>query len=362
MKLSRRVKRTKCTKRTKRFKLKRNTKKQFRQYKRKNTYRKHSHKLRKNKRVMRGGVEKVYPVYSEENVNLKYKTNDSSFMNRARGFMDKFQEGTFRALLSFDGGDEGNKNKFDIDNSVFQKNYAVNGQKVTQHPDMDVFPKNAEYHFTLMMGKEKKTFTVKFTLTVKQYRVSLVTYTKYTAKEADTYNPYTHGIKKKTKFMDIGETENKFTLNEFFFTENKSSIEITYSDGTGEETTILGEGGKKVDSISIKSNNDKTYTFPFPDDKNNDYSKNYSFFWIVLNKCKEKVIQLMKTEISAIEPRHFTVNPNVNEYPSRIIQSPTDTHTPTPAPEGLKPSEPVSVEDDDEQPQPQPQPQLTASG
>ena len=58
MKLTRRGKHTKCTKRakrTKRFKIKRNTKKQFRQYKRKNTHRKHSHKLKKNKRVMRGG-------------------------------------------------------------------------------------------------------------------------------------------------------------------------------------------------------------------------------------------------------------------------------------------------------------------
>jgi hypothetical protein len=355
MKLSRRGKRTKCAKR---FKLKRNTKKQFRQYKRKNTYRKRSHKLRKSKRVMRGGVDLDLFSSPPKTYTLKYKTDDSSFMNRARGFMDKFQEGTFTASLSFDGGDEGNKNKFDIGNSVFQKNYTVNGKKGIQYPDMDVFPKNAQYHFTLMMGKEKKTFTVKFTLTVKQYRVSLVTYTKYTTIPVKEYNPlnnnpFNNNFQKKTKFMDLGEKETKFTLN-------KSSIEITYSDGTGEKTTILGEGGKKVDSISIKSNNesnnesnnDKTYTFPFPHDKNNDYSKNYSFFWKVLDSCKEKVYNLMKTEIGKINPV-YEVNPNVNEYPSRIIQPPTDTPTPTPAPEGLEPSDPVSVEYDDEQPQQQ---------
>jgi hypothetical protein len=353
MKLSRRGKRTKCAKRTKRFKLKRNTKKQFRQYKRKNTHRKHSHKLRKNKRVMRGGVE-VYPVYENRSVNLKYKTYDSSFMNRARGFMDKFQEGTFRALLSFDGGDKGNKNKFDIGNSVFKNNYAVNGQKGTQYDNIVVFPENAEYHFTLMMNKEQKTFTVNFTLTVKEYKVSLGTYIKYTAKEADRYNPFKHSIGKKTTFVDLGETETKFTLSEL------SKYEITYHNATttGDtgKTTILvvqNENGKQVDSISIKSNNDKTYTFPFPNPPNN----NYSFFGGVLNKCKETVIQLMEREISAIEP-NFTVNTSVNEYPSRIIQSPTDTHTPTPATEGSEPSVPVSMDGEAQQQQ---QPQLIAS-
>jgi len=58
MKLTRRgrcIKHTTRSKRTKCIKFRRNTKKQIRQYKRKNTHRKHSHKLRKNKRVMRGG-------------------------------------------------------------------------------------------------------------------------------------------------------------------------------------------------------------------------------------------------------------------------------------------------------------------
>jgi hypothetical protein len=80
MKLSRRGKRTK---RTKRFKLKKNTKKQFRQYKRKNTYRKHSHKLRKNKRVMRGGVP-IFELLDEnknKTVNLRYKKQGELFDN-----------------------------------------------------------------------------------------------------------------------------------------------------------------------------------------------------------------------------------------------------------------------------------------
>ena len=88
MKLSRRgkrtkrTKRTKCTKRTKNIKFRRNTKKQFRQYRCKNTYRKHSHKLRKNKRVMRGGGVPV-PIRdlldTNETVNLRYKKGDSFF-------------------------------------------------------------------------------------------------------------------------------------------------------------------------------------------------------------------------------------------------------------------------------------------
>jgi len=82
MKLSRRGKRTKCAKRTKRFKLKRNTKKQFRQYKRKNTHRKHSHKLRKNKRVMRGGEVSILDLLDKTNnktVNLRYKKQGELF-------------------------------------------------------------------------------------------------------------------------------------------------------------------------------------------------------------------------------------------------------------------------------------------
>jgi len=94
MKLSRRGKRTKCAKR---FKLKKNTKKQFRQYKRKNTYRKHSHKLRKNKRVMRGG-EGEYdfildadsskpgkPVYNSSGL-LTYR-RDKAFTNKTKEFI-----------------------------------------------------------------------------------------------------------------------------------------------------------------------------------------------------------------------------------------------------------------------------------
>jgi hypothetical protein len=352
MKLSRRGKRTKCAKRTKRtkrtknIKCRRNTKRHLNKYKRKNTYRKHSHKLRKNKRVMRGGEENVNAVYSKKSVNLKYKTDDSSFMNRARGFMDKFQEGTFRALLIFDKG------KLDIndENSVFKKEYTITSDREVKTHYSKIFasPNHTKsegiYHFTLMMDKEGKTFKVKFTLTVRRYMVYLDT-----RKVANRINPDgTIGYFDDDDSLRYSRNwETKFNLGELL------QYEITYSDGTDDgnsEKTILGvrtEDGKQVkevDSISIKSEGGKTYTFPFPNPNPPNYDTNYLFFSEVLDSCKEKVLQLMTREIGAIEPK-YTLNPNVNEYPSRIIQPPT-TPTPTPAPEDLEPSVPVSIEEE----------------
>ena len=101
MKLSRRGKRTKCAKRTKRFKLKRNTKKQFRQYKRKNTHRKHSHKIIKNKRVMRGGEEIVVLDLANNEVELEYTTSDR--FSKFKNLFGSLQKGTFTVSLQLDG-------------------------------------------------------------------------------------------------------------------------------------------------------------------------------------------------------------------------------------------------------------------
>jgi hypothetical protein len=98
-KCTKRTKRTKCTKRTKRtknIKCRRNTKRHLNKYKRKNTYRKHSHKLGKNKRVMRGGVGEYdfildserstpgMPVYNSSGL-LTYR-RDKAFTNKTKEF------------------------------------------------------------------------------------------------------------------------------------------------------------------------------------------------------------------------------------------------------------------------------------
>jgi hypothetical protein len=254
---------------------------------------------------MRGGVEKLDVVYSSKSVNLKYKTDDSSFMNRARGFMDKFQEGTFSAVLSFD---EGALNK---DKDVFKKSYTIedNNTAKTHFDNIDVSGDD-KYYFTLIMNKEKKTFKVKFTLTVKKYRIYLDT----------------HKVRKRINnngslgyFDDENDPRNwetKFNLDELL------SYEITYSDmndtdtDTGEKP-INSNGGQ---SIIITSDKGKKYTFPFPIYSPNG-DNNYSFFSSVLDKCKEKVYNLMKTEIGKITPI-YTIN--------------TTTTTPTPTPTVLQ--------------------------
>jgi hypothetical protein len=137
MKLSRRGKRTKCAKRTKRFKLKRNTKKQFRQYKRKNTHRKHSHKLRKNKRVMRGGVPILELLDKNKTVNLKYKKEDSFFS---------------------DTGD------FTLSAEPFSKKE----QKPTPEPTQgQCNGKEYSITFTLTRKKDEKQFTISFKVVYK---------------------------------------------------------------------------------------------------------------------------------------------------------------------------------------------------
>jgi hypothetical protein len=345
MKLSRRGKRTKCAKRTKRFKLKRNTKKQFRQYKRKNTHRKHSRKLRKNKRVMRGGLVDV--VYEKKNVELEYTTSDDSLMNRARGFFNKLQRGTFTASLSFDGGVLNINNE----NSVFKKEYTITSDRKekTHYSEIFASPNHTNnegiYRFTLTMSKEKKTFKVQFTLTVRRYRVYLDTRKVMRIRLKNGMLAYS------TEDNDLINWETKFNLGELL------SYDFTYRDvnnkkDTSEKTildvqTVDDKQVNEVENISIKSNDDKTYTFPFPSSPN--YDNNFRFFWRVLDSCKEKVLQLMKKEISEIKP-NFTVNTSVNEYPSRIIQPPTGTYTPEPKGD-LSPRDPVSIHDEQQQQQ-----------
>ena len=187
MKLSRRGKRTKCTKRTKNIKCRRNTKRHLNKYKRKNTYRKHSHKLRKNKRVMRGGVENFDVVYKKENVELEYTTSDDSLMNRARGFFNKLQRGNFtteltclkeKMKISFNRQSKPFID-FDFKNSNFSNEFAnvtieISSYNKNIYHVTFTLNRHDEYYFTLTItskSDESKTFTVNFKVSVSSYKI-----------------------------------------------------------------------------------------------------------------------------------------------------------------------------------------------
>jgi hypothetical protein len=331
MKLSRRGKRTKRTKRTKNIKCRRNTKRHLNKYRRKNTYRKHSHKLRKNKRVMRGGVENLDVVYEKKNVELEYTTSDDSLMNKARGLFNKLQRGNFSVLLSFNSG------ALNEDKSVFTESYTIDGttgtssnSKIIVKADVDADDK---YYFILSMSKENKTFTVKFTLTVKSYKVSLVTYKKYTIMTEKKVNPSSHKLETRQRTHDLGETDTVFTLDEHDFNSNASSTEITYSDenDTDRREITISYDSENGQSITIKSKEGKTYTFPFPNYSTN-YGNNYGLFSTVLRSCKEKVCSLMKKQIGKIKPL-YKINTTTTPTPT-VLQSN----------DNLQPSEVVSLD------------------
>ena len=198
MKLSRRgkrtkrTKRTKCTKRTKNIKCRRNTKKQFRQYKCKNTYRKHSHKLRKNKRVMSGGVgkyDKLFEMTPSETTVLEYTTIDC--LSKVRNFFGSLQKGNFTPVfsclqekmkISFNTQNEPFIN-FDFRNNNFSNEFANEFANVTI--EISSYNKNIyhvtftlntpdEYYFTLTItstSEQSKTFTVNFKVSVKSYKI-----------------------------------------------------------------------------------------------------------------------------------------------------------------------------------------------
>jgi hypothetical protein len=209
MKLSRRVKRTKCAKRTKRFKLNRNTKKQFRQYKRKNTYRKHSHKLRKNKRVMRGGGG---------DVNLRYQKGDSVFSDT----------GDFNSTF------------VKVTPEEPQKNSCIGLPQ----------PKEYNFTFTLIRNKDSKKFTIYF----------IVSYmTDHKSQNEGYYSEYT-----ERKLVISTKKIDKPTENEEFCTVTKSSAK------NKKLKISTGEIGAFSD-LKLVSDGKEVYTFPVSSTRNKNY-------------------------------------------------------------------------------------------
>jgi hypothetical protein len=283
---------------------------------------------------MRGGVEILdIDNFTDKTVELEYTTSDDSLMNRARGFFNKLQRGNFMVSLSF------SKGALNKDKSVFTESYTIDGttgtrsnSKIIVKADVDADDK---YYFILSMSKEKKTFTVKFTLTVKKYKVSLVTYKKYTIMTEKKVNTFRHQLETRQRTDDLGETDTVFTLDEHDFNSNASSTEITYSDENDTDTDrreiTISYDSENGQSITIKSNEGKTYTFPFPKYSPN-YDNNYSLFSNVLSSCKKKVCNLMKTQIHEIKPLY------------RINTTTTPTPTVLQSNDNLQPSEVVSLD------------------
>lgn len=301
MKLSRRGKRTKRTKRTKctkRFKLKRNTKKQFRQYKRKNTYRKHSHKLRKNKRVMRGG-DNVTINLPNNNVELEYTTSDDSLMNKVRGFLNKLQRGNFSYSISYDNDEDKQINQ---SNDVFTREYETEQYEPNEEQilfsNILVEP-NHTYNFTLTMTKDAKTLVVKFTITVESYELYIKRVKISHRVDKQYKDPRTQETKTRYDFVyfnDIRDMKNKFYLDDKTLT-----YHVTYTSGN--DTTItpiqFNQNGRLSGDMVIKTDS-KTYTFPIPNGENCD-DKNCKFFSHVVETCKKSILSRIKEQLKSIE-------------------------------------------------------------
>ena len=273
MKLSRRIKNAKRTKRTKRTKrknhtkLRRKTKQQFRQYRRKNTYHKHSHKLKQNKRVHRGGEGEN--LLSNRQVELQYTTDDSSWINRARGVLNKLQTGTFTCNLSYSESDS------KIDDTVFSDDvYTKSYSREDRIVDIDQ-PSSDKYIFILSMKKEDKEFTVKFTVTVKKYKI--------TNSEVQ---------------VAIGRnftTDREFSISGIDYGTTYEDSSTTYEDSS---TSNIGEFHNSLSGITIKdmkltSTKKKNYTFPLSKESINmrffNDALRYMYFYI-LEIFKQKMI------------------------------------------------------------------------
>jgi hypothetical protein len=323
MKLSRRGKRTKRTKRTKRFKLKRNTKRHLNKYKRKNTYRKRSRKLRKNKRVMRGGEGNVVLDLVNNKVELEYTTSDR--FSKFKNFFGSLQKGTFTVSLHLDKGytisetsHDTKKMKDTLDYALETANRNISGGEIMFNTSF--IPDTPDtYNFTLIMIKDDKVFKVKFVVRVKKYKFLL-----FKIENSESYDF-------DFDFPVLGSDSNIANIN------NPEGEGFTYSS----DENFLKFDPYKDDTFTIvQGETEKKYTFPMK------YitTTNNSFFGTIYTKMIKKILDVYKVKMLAVlnqsqqPPQH-----NASEGNSR-----------------LEPSVPVSM--DGEQQQPQQQEQLTASG
>lgn len=297
MKLSRRIKNAKRTKRTKRknhTKLSRKIKQQFRQYRRKNTYRKHSHKLKQNKRVHRGGEGKK--LLDDKACELQYTTDDSSFMNRARGVFSMLQTGTFTCNLSYSESDSS------IDDTVFSDDLYTKSYS-RDHRIVDIVqPSGDKYIFILSMKKEEKEFTVKFTVTVKKYKIT--------------------------------NREVQVAIGRNFTTEREFSIsgidyDTTYENSSDGNTHEFHNSlsGITITDMTLTSTQNKNYTFPLSKESINmrffNDALRYMYFYI-LEIFKQKMIIGIKNAQTKFQDE-FQKNNNKRLLASAAIPTVTPT-------------------------------------
>ena len=310
MKLSRRGKRTKRTKRTKNIKCRRNTKKQFRQYKRKNTYRKHSHKLRKNKRVMRGGVENFGVVYEKKNVELEYTTSD--MFSRFKNLLGRLQKVNFTVLLTYDSNEisdtiktykpmeytfasmketlasyfEDAQRAYD-DNSKF-KSTAGNAFKFKSFfiPDN---PDTYEFTLTLYNTKDNKLFKVKFIVKVKKYMFIFF-------KEAytSTYNIQVVGdidINNNSPLILGNNENNNLDKNDF------NGITYSSDDTNGFNAYDIMEDNPPPFTIVRTGEQQKNYMFPMNEHTSHN---NNSFFRELSTTMKQKIANVYQEKLKSV--------------------------------------------------------------
>ena len=295
MKLSRRIKNAKRTKRTKRTKrknhtkLRRKTKQQFRQYRRKNTYRKHSHKLKQNKRVHRGGDGEN--LLSNRQVELQYTTDDSSWINRARGVLNKLQTGNFKYNITYDSREEPNIGL----NQVFKTQYRItdyNPFKEKNYGSLRV-DSNDVYRFKLSMTKDTKNLVVIFTITVKGYTLSIITGKVPHIEETGYVDHFTKELKMRKNHAYHGDVRDLKT--NFVLQDSSLTYDVTYTSGGDNKSIPIPS--RNTNNMIIKTETEKTYTFPPPHD-----SMPYNFFNKVVEDCKRIVFNKMTVQLSKIVP------------------------------------------------------------
>jgi hypothetical protein len=275
--------------RTKRFKIKINTKKQCRQYKRKNTHRKHSHKLRKNKRVMWGGVNDV--LLETKSVTLKYKPK--------QGF-GRFRvlNGEFDVELRFETAENIDTMKLF---KVSQTLTDTVKKGVEYAGNLDIFnsyfiPETPDtYKFNLVMVTGEMTFKVNFVVRVKKYKFRFFK-NKHTSMIDIELFDYENGVSP----LKFGTTNGLKKVND--------SVVVDYSDVDEEDNGITYSSGDKMLKFRpLRQNNSESIIIVPEDNIENKYAfpidENRTFFSEVYSKMINKITQFYKDRLVALIPQ-----------------------------------------------------------
>ena len=313
MKLSRRIKNAKRTKRTKRTKrknhtkLRRKTKQQFRQYRRKNTYHKHSHKLKQNKRVHRGGEGKK--LLDDKACELQYTTDDSSWINIARGAFNKSQTGKFKCTLKHMTT---NINENSFNNPAFTTVYT---DPVSQ-PFVIGVDSNDTYIFELTMTKDAgKTFQVTFTVIVNEYELTNRLQQSSKISKPTSLQSFTDESR-QSLLLKLTNPNNRNSVESStsrVFSVDKLQTSTTYTSPEDSQHTFDLYTGEKIFTAVI---NKKTYKFPY---SMSESMGNSIFFHTVARKMSEYIKQEYQEKIN--EMRLNTLNTQALERQEKHIRT-----------------------------------------